>query len=175
MHIMHYTLSSNYFQIRHPDFYFWQYIHEVTKLVDHIWKDLFYISEIASEHQEVSASVIKKAYLATEEEFLSVVREQWRSKPQIASVGTCCLVGIICNGLLYVANAGDSRVVLGRAERAVRGVTAVQLSTEHNASMESVRDELRSLHPDDSQIVVLKHKIWRVKGIIQVIFFTSLH
>lgn len=85
------------------------------------------------------------------------------------------MVGIICNGLLYVANAGDSRVVLGRAERAVRGVTAVQLSTEHNASMESVRDELRSLHPDDSQIVVLKHKIWRVKGIIQVIFFTSLH
>ena len=24
------------------------------------------------------------------------------------------------------------------------------------------------LHPDDPQIVVLKHKVWRVKGIIQV-------
>ncbi|KAG9138917.1 hypothetical protein Leryth_007547 [Lithospermum erythrorhizon] len=73
-----------------------------------------------------------------EEEFLSVVRQQWRTKPQLASVGTCCLAGVICNGLLYVANAGDSRVVLGRAEKAVRGVTAVQLSTDHNANIESV-------------------------------------
>ena len=127
-------------------------------------------SEFASEHQEVSANVIKKAFLATEEEFLSLVREQWGTKPQIASVGTCCLVGVICDGLLYVANAGDSRMVLGRACKLVRGMMAVQLSTEHNASDESVRDELRSLHPNDSQIVVLKHKVWRVKGIIQVIY-----
>lgn len=118
----------------------------------------------------MSASVIKKAFLATEEEFLSVVRDQWRTCPQIASVGTCCLVGVICNGLIYVANAGDSRVVLGRAERGVRGVSAIQLSTEHNASYASVRDELHSLHPDDPKIVVLKHNVWRVKGIIQVIY-----
>ncbi|KAI3474035.1 hypothetical protein Pfo_028823 [Paulownia fortunei] len=126
------------------------------------------LKKFASENQEISANVIKKAFLATEEEFLSLVRQQWSIKPQIASVGTCCLVGVICNGLLYVANAGDSRVVLGRADKAVRGVTAIQLSTEHNANVESVRDELRTLHPDDSQIVVLKHKVWRVKGIIQV-------
>ncbi|KAI3473237.1 hypothetical protein Pfo_030529 [Paulownia fortunei] len=126
------------------------------------------LKKFASENLEISTNVIKKAFLATEEEFLSLVRQQWSIKPQIASVGTCCLVGVICNGLLYVANAGDSRVVLGRADKAVRGVTAIQLSTEHNANVESVRDELRTLHPDDSQIVVLKHKVWRVKGIIQV-------
>lgn len=126
------------------------------------------LKKFASEHQEMSANVIKKAFLATEEEFLSLVREQWNTSPQIASVGTCCLTGVICNGLLYVANAGDSRVVLGRAERGIGGVSAIQLSTEHNASIESVRDELRSLHPDDSKIVVLKHNVWRVKGIIQV-------
>lgn len=107
--------------------------------------------------------------MATEEEFLSLVRQQWLDKPQIASVGTCCLVGVICNGLLYIANAGDSRVVLGRVDKAVKGVTAIQLSTEHNANLESVRAELRLLHPDDPQIVVPKHKVWRVKGIIQVI------
>ncbi|KAK4478606.1 hypothetical protein RD792_014095 [Penstemon davidsonii] len=126
------------------------------------------LKKFASEHQEISGNVIKKAFLATEDEFLSLVRQQRLIKPQLASVGTCCLVGVICNGLLYIANAGDSRVVLGRTDKAVRGVTAIQLSTEHNAKFESVRDELRSLHPSDSQIVVLKHKVWRVKGIIQI-------
>ncbi|PHT71955.1 putative protein phosphatase 2C 48 [Capsicum annuum] len=126
------------------------------------------LKKFATEHQEMSADVIRKAFLTTDEEFLSLVRQQWFEKPQLASVGSCCLVGVICNGLLYVANAGDSRVVLGRAEKAARGVTAIQLSMEHNANNESVRDELRSLHPQDSQIVLLKHKVWRVKGIIQV-------
>ncbi|KAM1804061.1 hypothetical protein ACFX12_029972 [Malus domestica] len=42
------------------------------------------------------------------------------------------------------------------------------LSTEHNANLEEVRHELKDLHPHDPQIVVLKHGVWRVKGIIQV-------
>lgn len=126
-------------------------------------------AEFTSENQAMSADVINKAFLATEEEFLSLVKKQWVHKPMLASVGSCCLVGVICSGLLYIANAGDSRVVLGRLEKAVKQVKAVQLSYEHNASMESVREELRTLHPDDPQIVVLKHKVWRVKGLIQVI------
>lgn len=117
----------------------------------------------------MSADVITKAFLATEEEFLSLVRKQWLIKPLIASVGACCLVGIVCSGLLYIANAGDSRAVLGRLEKTVKQVKAIQLSIEHNASIESVREELHSLHPDDPQIVVMKHKVWRVKGLIQVI------
>lgn len=100
------------------------------------------------------------------------MREQWHTKPQLAAVGTCCLVGIICDGLLHVGNAGDSRVVLGRADRSVTGVTAVQLSRDHNVNIASERDELHSLHPDDSNIVVLKHNVWRVKGIIQVILWS---
>ncbi|KAL3642535.1 hypothetical protein CASFOL_013350 [Castilleja foliolosa] len=126
------------------------------------------LKKFVSENREMSANVIKKSFLATEDEFLSIVRQQWSVNPQLASVGTCCLVGVICDGLLYIANAGDSRVVLGRTGKAVRGVSAIQLSVEHNANIDSVRDELRSLHPDDSQIVVLKHKVWRVKGIIQI-------
>ncbi|XP_073139515.1 probable protein phosphatase 2C 38 [Henckelia pumila] len=126
------------------------------------------LKKFASQHQEISANVIKQAFLETEDEFLDLVREQWLNKPQMASVGTCCLVGIISNGLLHIANAGDSRAVLGRADKAIRGVTAIQLSTEHNANLEYIRDELRSLHSDDPQIVVLKHKVWRVKGIIQI-------
>uniref|UniRef100_A0A5B6ZVV2 protein-serine/threonine phosphatase n=1 Tax=Davidia involucrata TaxID=16924 RepID=A0A5B6ZVV2_DAVIN len=126
------------------------------------------VKKFTSENHGMSADVINKAFLTTEEEFLSLVKKQWLSTPQLASVGSCCLVGMICSGLLYIANAGDSRVVLGRLENAIKEVKAIQLSSEHNASLESVRDELHSLHPDDPQIVVLKHMVWRVKGIIQV-------
>lgn len=96
------------------------------------------------------------------------MKKQWLRKPHIASAGTCCLVGIISNGMVYIANSGDSRVVLGRLERATREISAIQLSTEHNVNLERVRDELRSKHPYDSQIVVMRHNVWRVKGLIQV-------
>ncbi|KAF8020711.1 hypothetical protein BT93_G1214 [Corymbia citriodora subsp. variegata] len=121
-----------------------------------------------SEHQSLSVDVIRKAYQATEEGFLSIVTTLWPTKPQIAAVGSCCLTGIISDGTLYIANLGDSRAVLGRAVKATGEVLAIQLSTEHNASIESIRQELHSMHPDDPQIVVLKHNVWRVKGLIQI-------
>lgn len=125
---------------------------------------------IVHEHDKVSEEVIKEAFTATDDEFTRIVRKQWKQKPHIASQGTCCLVGIICNGKLYIANAGDSRVVMGRLDKmsSSRGLRAMQLSTDHNAKMETEREELRSLHPHDPDIVVQKHKAWRVKGIIQV-------
>ncbi|KAI4302357.1 hypothetical protein MLD38_038112 [Melastoma candidum] len=132
---------------------------------DRLFKNL---RKYTSENQGMSAEVIKKAFLVTEEEFLSLIKKQWLTKPQIASVGSCCLVGVICGGQLYIANAGDSRVVLGKCDKTLEEVKAIQLSSEHNASLESVREELRLLHPNDPRIVVLKHKVWRVKGLIQV-------
>lgn len=122
----------------------------------------------------MSVDVIRKAYQATEDGFVSVVTRQWTMKPQIAAVGSCCLTGVVCGGTLYIANLGDSRAVLGRAVKATGEVIAVQLSVEHNACIESVRQELRSTHPDDSQIVVLKHNVWRVKGLIQVLYIVSI-
>eukprot|EP00252_Welwitschia_mirabilis_P017033 TRINITY_DN3787_c0_g1_i2.p1 TRINITY_DN3787_c0_g1~~TRINITY_DN3787_c0_g1_i2.p1 ORF type:complete len:277 (+),score=44.45 TRINITY_DN3787_c0_g1_i2:217-1047(+) len=116
----------------------------------------------------MSADVIRKAFLATEEGFSSLVTKAWPTKPQIAAVGSCCLVGVVCNGELYVANLGDSRVVLGRSVKSTGEIVALQLSAEHNAGIEAVRQELQALHPDDAHIVVLKHGVWRVKGIIQV-------
>ncbi|KAJ0964007.1 hypothetical protein J5N97_029129 [Dioscorea zingiberensis] len=132
---------------------------------DHLF---YHLKRFAAENQSMSADVIRKAYQATEEGFHSLVTKQWPMKPQIAAVGSCCLVGvIICGGTLYVANLGDPRVALGRLVKATGEVLAVQLSAEHNAGIESVRQELQSLHPDDSHIVVLKHNVWRVKGLIQ--------
>lgn len=134
-------------------------------ITDHLFQHL---KRFTSEQQSMSVDVIRKAYQATEEGFMSLVTKQWLMKPQIAAVGSCCLVGVICNGTLYIANLGDSRAVLGRVVKATGEVLAIQLSAEHNVCIESVRQELKSLHPDDSQIVVLKHNVWRVKGLIQI-------
>ncbi|GAV63961.1 PP2C domain-containing protein [Cephalotus follicularis] len=115
----------------------------------------------------ISEDTLRSAFAATEDDFLTLVRRSCGIKPLIAAVGSCCLVGVIWRGTLYIANLGDSRAVIGSLGR-FKKIIAEQLTTEHNAGIEEVRQELRSLHPDDSQIVVLKNGAWRVKGIIQV-------
>lgn len=115
--------------------------------------------------------VIKRAFSATEEEFCHLVKRSLPIKPQIASVGSCCLVGAITDDdVLYVANLGDSRAVLGRRvyRDKKKPIVAERLSTDHNVAVEEVRREVEALHPDDSHIVVYTHGVWRIKGIIQV-------
>jgi pyruvate dehydrogenase phosphatase len=126
--------------------------------------------EFATEQGGLSVDVIKKAFDATEEEFLHLVKRALPARPQIASVGSCCLVGAISNDELYVANLGDSRAVLGRGalEGKKKSVVAERLSDDHNVAVEEVRKELEALHPDDAHIVVYTRGVWRVKGIIQV-------
>ncbi|CAH9103663.1 unnamed protein product [Cuscuta epithymum] len=129
-----------------------------------------YMQQFAREQGGLSTDVIRKAFHATEEDFIGLVKTSLPVMPQIASVGSCCLVGAISDGQLYVANLGDSRAVLGR--RGVDGerksVVAERLSTDHNVSSEKVRKEVEELHPGDSPIVFYCHGVWRIKGIIQV-------
>ncbi|CAH9143151.1 unnamed protein product [Cuscuta epithymum] len=132
---------------------------------DHLFQNL---KRVTAEQNSMSVEAICKAFQSTEDGFQSVVAKHWPTNPQMAAVGSCCLVGIVCEGILYIANLGDSRAVLGRSVKSTGEVLAIQLSTEHNASIESIRQELHSMHPDDPHIVVLKHNVWRVKGVIQV-------
>ena len=117
----------------------------------------------------MTSETIQRAFCLTEEGFTNFVSELWSTRPQMATVGSCCLVGVICQQTLFVANLGDSRVVLGKKVGNTGGIAAIQLSTEHNANLEAIRHELEDLHPNDSQIAVLKRGVWKVKGIIQVI------
>lgn len=128
-----------------------------------------YAAITAESQGVVTAETIQRAFRQTEEGFTALVSESWHTRPNMATVGTCCLVGVIYQQTLFIANLGDSRVVLGKKVGNTGGMAAMQLSTEHNANIEAIRHELRDLHPNDSQIVVLKHGVWRVKGIIQVI------
>ncbi|KAK4840308.1 hypothetical protein QYF36_005424 [Acer negundo] len=94
-------------------------------ITDHLFQHL---KRFTTEQQSMSVDVIQKAYQATEEGFMSIVTKQWLMKPQVAAVGSCCLVGVICYGTLYIANCGDSRAVLGRVVKATGEVLAIQQS-----------------------------------------------
>ncbi|CAD6215309.1 unnamed protein product [Miscanthus lutarioriparius] len=132
---------------------------------DHLVPNL---REAFSGPRGVTADAIREAFLATEEGFLALVSSLWEAQPDIATDGTCCLVGVVHNRTLFVANLGDSRAVLGKKVGRAGQITAEQLCSEHNANQEAVRQELKAQHPDDAQIVALKHGVWRVRGLIQV-------
>ncbi|GLT47357.1 hypothetical protein SLA2020_210600 [Shorea laevis] len=134
-------------------------------------KHLFpFLHKFSAEQGGLSVEVIKKAFHETEQEFLNLVKQAFPVRPQIASVGSCCLVGAISNDVLYVANLGDSRAVLGRIVSGDKNckVVAERLTTDHNVAVNEVREEVQQLHPDDSQIVVYARGAWRIKGMIQV-------
>jgi serine/threonine protein phosphatase PrpC len=123
---------------------------------------------VSSEQGGVSADAIKEAFHAAEVDFFNIVKGSWSKRMNMASVGSCCLVGVIADNALYVANLGDSRAVFGRRGPNGRGVVAERLSNDHNVADEAVREELIEQHPDDPCIVVFNKGVWRVKGIIQV-------
>ncbi|XXG44528.1 hypothetical protein AAC387_Pa01g4308 [Persea americana] len=129
-----------------------------------------YLQKYALEQGGLSIDVIRKAFEAAEQEFFQLVKRSWLTRPQIAAVGSCCLLGVIADDVLYVANLGDSRAVLGRGvgDGRRKDVVAERLSTDHNVAVEEVRKEVKALHPDDSHIVVYTRGVWRIKGIIQV-------
>ncbi|XP_078446858.1 protein phosphatase 2C family protein [Wolffia australiana] len=124
--------------------------------------------DICSGAEGVTPESIERAFLQTEEGYTSLVSKMWGTRPNLATQGSCCLVGIVSRQTLYVANLGDSRVVMGKKVGNTGEIAAVQLSTEHNVNIEAARQDIRAQHPNDPQIVVLKHGMWRVKGIIQV-------
>ena len=73
----------------------------------------------------MSAKVIWNDFLETKEAFLSLMTNAWPTIPQLVVVGSCCLGGLICEKTHYVANLGDSRVVMGRPIRDTREIVFV--------------------------------------------------
>ncbi|KAK1411738.1 hypothetical protein QVD17_32431 [Tagetes erecta] len=129
--------------------------------------DNLYNNLQAQASEGVTADTIENAFLETDKEFTGLVSELFKTHPAIATVGTCCLVGLIYHQTLFIANAGDSRAVLAH-KLDDESMGAIQVSTEHNANLEEVREQLKNAHPHDPQIVAFKNGVWRVKGIIQV-------
>ncbi|GLT38667.1 hypothetical protein SLA2020_128990 [Shorea laevis] len=130
----------------------------------HLFHNLF---RLALEKGTISEDVLRRAVIATENEFLALVQSTFGTNPLIAAVGTCCLIGVIWEGTLYVANLGDSRAVIGCLGKS-KVVVAEQLTKDHNVGLEELREEVRSLYPHDPNIVVEEGGTWRVKGLLQV-------
>ncbi|KAK7378254.1 hypothetical protein VNO80_03692 [Phaseolus coccineus] len=126
-----------------------------------------HIIRIARQNRTLCEGTLREAISATEEDFLTVVSRSYTLDASMAQVGSCCLLGLIWRGILYIANLGDSRAIIGCAGRC-NTIVAEQLTRDHNASLEEIRQELRTLHPNDPDIVVMNRGAWRVKGIIQV-------
>ncbi|KAM7252483.1 hypothetical protein ACFE04_024366 [Oxalis oulophora] len=140
-------------------------------------KHLFdFLLKFSTENGGLSADVIKMAFKETEDEFTRLVKRSLPIAPEIASAGSCCLLGAISNDDLYVANLGDSRAVLGRRIAGSKNgkMVAERLSNDHNVAFEEVRREVEALHPDDSHIVVYTRGVWRIKGIIQPLLISSI-
>uniref|UniRef100_A0A6N2N6F7 PPM-type phosphatase domain-containing protein n=1 Tax=Salix viminalis TaxID=40686 RepID=A0A6N2N6F7_SALVM len=120
------------------------------------------LAGFTSEQQSMSCRCDSESIQATEEGFFLCHKQCYKAT-------NCCCWVLLSGGcdlgvILYIANLGDSRAVLGSLSTATGEVLAIQLSSEHNVAIESVRQEMHSLHPDDSRIVVLKHNISRSIG-----------
>uniref|UniRef100_A0A0E0BKT9 protein-serine/threonine phosphatase n=1 Tax=Oryza glumipatula TaxID=40148 RepID=A0A0E0BKT9_9ORYZ len=98
-----------------------------------------------SSSQRVTTDAISKAFKATEEGFIELVSRQWKTDPQIATVGACCLVGAVQQKTLFIANLGNSRAVLGKVS-CIGQIVAEQLSSENIAN-----------------------DAWKAKGLVQVL------
>lgn len=99
----------------------------------------------------MTTDAISKAFKATEEGFIELVSCQWKTDPQIATVGACCLVGAVQQKTLFIANLGNSRAVLGKVS-CIGQIVAEQLSSEHIAN-----------------------DAWKAKGLVQVSFMLPFH
>lgn len=133
---------------------------------------LLLISGYLKENGTMSEANLKNAFAATEDGFLSLVKMASREEPLVAAIGSCCLVGVIWNDKLYMANLGDSRAVKGYFGES-NEIIAQQLTEDHNVSRTEVREELKSMHLDDSRIVYQRRGVWRIKGMIQVLFYVE--
>ena len=115
------------------------------------------------------AEAFRIAYAQTDVDYIKTGRE--RQDPSMLLTGTCAVGAHVdlAQRKVVVGNLGDSRAVLGVYSDDY--VTAVDMSTDHSATIDSEKFRLRSEHPMDSDIIVEQYDEWKedydcvVKGV----------
>jgi len=91
---------------------------------------------------------LKQAFLETDE----LVKEE-------KVCGSTALVALILDNILYVANIGDTRAVLGS-----KGLNATRLSVDHKPSLQSEKERICQIGGS----VQMLGGVWRVNGVLAV-------
>lgn len=111
----------------------------------------------------MTCQLLHEAVKKTEKEFLGVVGRH--TTPDILCTGSSCLINLIWEETLYIANLGDSRVVIGTKVRDTSVLKVQQLTTDHSCENLGTRLLLRQQHPQDPDIVRKEQNEWKVKGL----------
>jgi len=118
--------------------------------------------------------VLLSSFAAVEKEFLEKTREAFPlGFGELAKVGSCVLLAAHKGNLLYLANCGDCRAVLGSQGSGAAGDAsrhyATRLTHDHNARVSLEALQLRLSHPGEENIIVCKSpRACYVKGRLQL-------
>lgn len=96
---------------------------------------------------------LQRALSQAENDFLYMVEQEMEDRPDLVSVGSCVLVGLLHGMDLYTLNLGDSRAVLATFEGHEQ-LKAIQLTDCHTVDNELERTRLLCDHPDDPMTIV---------------------
>lgn len=146
------------------------------------WQAAEYVQKnlIANTYKEIRASkldddmsIIKsliRGFERTDRDLLVQVRQTFDvGFGAVARVGSCGLLVYIHENQLFVANAGDVRVVLAHETKVRKTkLEGTALSHDHNAKIQREKKRLALEHPGEDDIVVCKHpEACYVKGRLQ--------
>ena len=102
-----------------------------------------------------------QAVAQAESDFMYMVEQEMEDRPDLVSVGSCVLVGLLHGNNFYVLNLGDSRAILATNESQEDGkLKAIQLTETHTLDNEIEYRRLLDDHPEDPSPVTNG----RVKG-----------
>jgi pyruvate dehydrogenase phosphatase len=131
-------------------------------LVTKILADMFAAQNVIKRDADVS-SIIKSAFAEVDRDLLDSARQLLDSTYRTADIvnfsspalsGSCALIALFDpqKKILHVANAGDSRAVLGRWDPQAEKYVAIPLSTDHNGYSQHEVARLRKEHPKEKVV-----------------------
>ena len=138
----------------------------VLNCLKQLWKFcVVLVTGNAREYGTISEQSLNEAISVTDEGFLNLVLTAQELEPSVAIAGSSCLVGVIWKGTFLFAHLGICRAVNG-----TNSLIAMQMTSEHDVNNFSIRHEINDTHRDDSDLVVFRDGVWRIKDITQVFF-----
>lgn len=124
----------------------------------------------------MSTEILKQVIVDTEAGFIEFARNNYQQhrNPVISVVSSGCLICVIWKDTLFVANVGDSRVILGSHKGKFKRLHIDQVVRDHNCQNWDIQNEIIESHPNDHRRLVEVNGKWRVRGLSEVWFGSVL-